>query len=80
MPTREPVAVGAAFTAFVNSVLAVLVLAGVWEPSADLIAGINLIAVNLAVLVGAAYGRALVVPVINVPAPAAKKAPAKKKP
>jgi predicted MFS family arabinose efflux permease len=78
MQNQEPVAVGAAFTALVNSVLAVVVLVGWWSPTPDTIAALNLVAVNVAVFLGALYGRSLVMPVINVPA--VKKAAPKKKP
>lgn len=60
--TKEPVGIGAAVVALVNSVLQALVLFGV-DWTAEQLAVINLIAVNLVVLVTAWVSRNKVTPV-----------------
>lgn len=69
---NEPVAIEGALVALVNSVIALLVLTGVF--SADVGAAVTLIAGNAVVLAGVLFVRAKVSPVA-APAPPPPEAP-----
>ena len=60
--SREPVGIGALVVAFVNSVLAAGTLLNVWSLTADQVAGLNLVVVNLVLLASAVLTRRKVTP------------------
>lgn len=60
---NEPVGIGALVVALTNSVLAAGTLLGVWSLTADQVAGLNLVVVNVVLLVTALLTRRKVSPV-----------------
>lgn len=62
----EPVLTGGAFAVFINSVIAALAAFGIWHPSTDELAAVNLVVVNAAVIVSAALARRKVTPVAHL--------------